>query len=126
VPPPVRIRNPGDGPDGCAIVEFIVDTDGIPREVQWVEASDALFGSLAATAIAESRYSPAQKVGKAVTTKMVQRCAIHSVRGYSVLPSDQPPGPPTVYLGDITGPMNNGSGNGPFDRGTYFPQPGGR
>lgn len=122
VSPPVRIRSPEDGLDGYAIVQFIVDANGIPREVQWVEASDELFADLAATAITESRYSPARKGGKAVATKMEQRCTVRSVRANSVLPSDQPPGPPTIWIGDRMGPGNTATGKGPFDRGTYLPQ----
>ena len=72
VPPRLRIRNPGEGPDGYAVVDFIVDADGIPREVQWVEASDAGFARAAAASAAESRYSPAKLDGKAVAAKVAE------------------------------------------------------
>ncbi len=56
--------------DEYAIMLFIVDAGGIPREVQWIEASNADIARAAAAAVAEWRFAPAQKGGKAVAMKM--------------------------------------------------------
>ena len=80
VPPPIRIKDAdlaAGAFDEYALVQCIVDPAGTPREVQWVEASDAVFARAAATSIAESRFSPAKKGGKAVAMKMETRIACH-------------------------------------------------
>ena len=79
VPPRVRIRSPEAGLDGFAIVQFIVDAGGIPREVQWVEASDVLFASLAARSLEQWRFIAARKNGQAVPMKMEVRCELRGL-----------------------------------------------
>jgi len=73
VPPHLQDAIPASGLHEYAIVAFVVDPGGIPREAQWVEASDIRFADLATTAIAESRYRPAQIGGRKVAIVMKQR-----------------------------------------------------
>ncbi len=55
-----------DERDRYAVVQYIIDSEGMPREAQWVEASDAAFGQAAVTAVYEGRFIPALKAGQAV------------------------------------------------------------
>ena len=59
--------------DGYAIVQLIVDTWGIPREVQCVEASNARLARDAEALVAQLRYNPAKKSGGAVAVRIEQR-----------------------------------------------------
>jgi hypothetical protein len=90
--PVFRLTNPADGAGEYAIVQFIIDAEGIPREVQWVEASDAGFARAAAASAADSRYSPAKLDGKAVAAKVELRYEVRYAGST-----------PTFYVGDRTG-----------------------
>ncbi len=63
----------GDAVAGYATVQFIIDQDGMPREVQCVEASDAEFARAAAATVTNSRFCPGQKGGEAVATMVEER-----------------------------------------------------
>jgi hypothetical protein len=64
----------GDSIDnGYAIVQLIVDTWGIPREVQCVEASNARLARDAEALVAQLRYSPAKRSGGAVAVRFEQQ-----------------------------------------------------
>ncbi len=81
-PPFVRHRG-----DGYAIVQYLVDTAGTPREVQCVEASDAMLGRAAETTIAQWRFDAAEKDGRAVASRMEQRFEFRHVKPYAELGS---------------------------------------
>ena len=66
--------------DGYAITQLIVDTSGIPREVQCVEASNASLARNAQALVAQLRYNPAEKSGKVVAMRMEQRIRFSSTR----------------------------------------------
>ncbi len=87
--PLFSLRLPEDSIGEYAIVQFIIDIDGIPREVQWVEASDAAFARAAATSAAESRHRPALKGGRAVAVKVELRYELRYAGST-----------PTFYVGD--------------------------
>ncbi len=63
----------GDPVAGYATVQFIVDQDGMPREVQCVEASNAEFARAAAATVTNSSFRPGQKGGEAVATMAEER-----------------------------------------------------
>jgi len=52
--------------DRYAVVQYIIDAEGMPREAQWVEASDAAFGQAAVASVYQGRFIPARKAGWAV------------------------------------------------------------
>lgn len=58
---------------GYAIVYFVIDTDGIPREVQCVEASNDAFGEAGVAAVQQWRFRPALKNGVPVACEGAQR-----------------------------------------------------
>lgn len=66
--------------DGYANVQLIVDTWGIPREVQCVEASNARLARDAEALVAQLRYNPAKKSGGAVAVRIEQRIRFSSTR----------------------------------------------
>jgi Gram-negative bacterial TonB protein C-terminal len=103
VPPRIPITPSGNGPDGYAIMEFIVDAGGRPREVQWVEASDAQIAGLATTAIAASRFLPAQKGGKAVATLLKVRWELGLNKASAIF---FPPNYSSAGAVPVTGPTN--------------------
>ncbi len=69
-PARLAILNAERDHSGYVKVQFIVDAAGIPREVQWVEASDAVFARAAVAATAKWRFSPAKRDGRPVAVKM--------------------------------------------------------
>jgi len=71
--PSFQLTHPADGVGEYAVVQFVIDASGIPREGQWVEASDAVFARAAAESAVESRYQPAKMDGKAVAAKVELR-----------------------------------------------------
>ena len=52
------------GIEGYAVIAFLVDLDGTPRQCQVAEASDPAFGEAARQAIAQWRFSPPEFRGK--------------------------------------------------------------
>lgn len=58
---------------GEATVEFIINADGVPEEVQYSAASDAAFGEAACAAVRKWRYQPAMDGGKPVSNRAAQR-----------------------------------------------------
>jgi TonB family protein len=58
---PVAFREAGI--DGMALTEFVVDTSGIPTQVQVVHATDAAFARSAIEAVKLWRFTVAQKNG---------------------------------------------------------------
>jgi len=112
---PPYLENRGDG---YAVVQYIVDAGGNPREVQCVEASDAVLGRAAETAIAQWRFDAAEKGGRAVAAKMEQRFEFRLVKAITRLgsPVGNPAPAPTRYAEEI--PTYSSAGD-PFDRGTY-------
>jgi len=68
---PQEFRNAGIG--GYAVVEFIVNSRGMPKDVQCVEASDQEFGNATVAAVAQWRFTPAEKAGQQVASRMQQR-----------------------------------------------------
>jgi protein TonB len=58
---------------GQAIVEFIINADGVPEEVQYSSATDKAFGEAACAAVREWRYQPAMEEGKPVRNRAIQR-----------------------------------------------------
>ncbi len=55
-----------DKRDKYAVVKYIIDTEGMPREAQWVEASDFAFAQAAVASVYHGRFLPARKAGRAV------------------------------------------------------------
>ncbi len=112
---PPYLENRGDG---YAVVEYIVDASGMPREVQCVEASDAVLGRSAETTIARWRFDAAEKGGKTVAARMEQRFEFRFVKDFSLRgsPVSNPAPAVTRYAEEI--PTYSSAGD-PFDRGTY-------
>jgi TonB family protein len=52
------------GIEGYAVIAFLVDLDGTPKQCQVAEASDPAFGEAARQAIAQWRFSPPEFRGK--------------------------------------------------------------
>jgi TonB family protein len=73
VPPkfPVQFRDARI--PGQAIVEYIINADGVPEEVQFSSATDQAFGEAACAAVREWRYQPAMEGGKPVRNRTIQR-----------------------------------------------------
>lgn len=61
------------GVEGYAVTEFIVDAQGVPQQVQCVEASDRAFAVATEQAMSQWRYRPALKDGQAVAVRTLQR-----------------------------------------------------
>jgi hypothetical protein len=117
VPPPIRIKDAdlaAGAFDEYAVVQCIIDPAGIPREVQWVDSSDAAFAHAAVTAITNSLFSPAQKGGKTVAMKMETRIACHLPLGGGQRFDNY--SQPTHYTEESS---RFSSARDPFDRGTY-------
>jgi protein TonB len=60
------------GITGEAVVEFIVDTSGTPRDLRVVSATHPEFGQAAVAAFQELHYSPGMKNGVPVNTRLRQ------------------------------------------------------
>jgi TonB family protein len=58
---------------GVAVVEFIINADGEPEEVQYSSASDKAFGEAACAAVKKFRYEPGMVDGKPVRLRTIQR-----------------------------------------------------
>ncbi len=112
---PLCLENRGDG---YAVVQYIVDASGMPREVQCVEASDAVLGRAAETTIARWRFDAAQKGGRAVASRMEQRFEFRFAKDFSLRGSPVGnPAPAVTRYAEET-PTYSSAGD-PFDRGTY-------
>lgn len=61
-----------NGVSGSALVEFIVDTNGMVREAQVVRATHPAFGAASVEAIRRWQFSPGIKDGRTVYTRMQQ------------------------------------------------------
>lgn len=57
---------------GGAMVDFIVDVNGRPTQVQCTKATAAAFGEAAVAAVCEWRYRPGTKDGAPVAVRMQQ------------------------------------------------------
>ncbi len=68
---PVQFRRPPV--NGVAIVEFIINTEGVPEQVQYSSATDAAFGEAAVAAVRQFRYQPAMDGDKPVSNRAIQR-----------------------------------------------------
>ncbi len=55
---------------GRAIIGFVVDREGVPRDVRIVEATAPIFGDEAKATVARWRFAPGIKDGRAVNTRM--------------------------------------------------------
>jgi len=73
-PIPVYMKRPvypskfrATGIEGTALTKFIVDTSGLPTQVQFVNATDEAFGLAAVEAVQQWRFSPGRKDGTPVT-----------------------------------------------------------
>lgn len=62
-----------NGVQGYAVVEFIVNTEGVPQQVQCVDASALAFAEATVKAVSQWRYKPATKDGQAVAVRTQQR-----------------------------------------------------
>jgi periplasmic protein TonB len=73
---PLKLRYPmamkRRGIEGTAMVSFVVDEKGRPRDIVVTEATNAEFAEAATEAISNLRYEPAVKDGKPVKTNMQQ------------------------------------------------------
>lgn len=58
------------GIEGSALISFIVDTEGIPSQVQCRKATDQTFADAAQNAVRQWRFTPARKNGKPVSCAM--------------------------------------------------------
>lgn len=58
------------GINGEALVEFIIDLDGKPAQVQVLRATDAAFGDSARNSIVQWRFTPALKNGRPVRVRL--------------------------------------------------------
>lgn len=91
---PAHLRDAGVG--GEVHVEFVVGTDGVPREVQVLSASDSSFGAPTVRALSALRFSPAQVQGRAVAVRVTQpihwriEAAPVAVRNRVVVPDSIP------------------------------------
>lgn len=114
VPPRLIMRSPlaglnglqalqNTGENGYAVVQYIVDTHGHPREVQCVEATDQKLARAAMRSVRQYRFHPARKGGKVVATEMQQRIQFrfkgyigpHSHPAVPDLPPTFPPADPS-------------------------------
>ncbi len=72
--------------DRFAVVQYIIDPEGNPREAQWVEASDLAFAQAAVASVYQGRFLPARKAGRAVAVIAESRIRLDG-------PSPPPPSP---------------------------------
>jgi protein TonB len=59
--------------EGYAVIEFVIDHQGIPREVQCSEATDIAFADAAIEQVKEWRFTAGTKDGKRVAIRSQQR-----------------------------------------------------
>lgn len=64
------------GVAGYAIVQDIVDTHGVPREAQCVEASDPVLAHTAVAIVSQMRFHPGMQRSNAVATMTAQRMVV--------------------------------------------------
>jgi len=55
---------------GKAVIYFVVDAQGVPVQVQYIEATDLAFAESAIKAVSQWRFKPALKNGVAVPACM--------------------------------------------------------
>lgn len=87
-PPRLELHMPPEYPKqfrsfgvrGVAMMAFIVDEEGMPREVQVGSASDEAFGEAGKEAISTWRFSPARKNGQPVACLIRQRIEFKTSR----------------------------------------------
>lgn len=61
-----------EGIEGVAEVSFVVGSDGAPREITIVSASDPAFGVATTDAVRRLRYVPARRAGQRVPCGLAQ------------------------------------------------------
>jgi periplasmic protein TonB len=59
-----------NGIDGNVVVRFVVDTEGKVRDIEVVQANHPDFADAAVTAVAQWKFIPGMKDGRAVNTRM--------------------------------------------------------
>jgi TonB family protein len=77
---PVAFRRQGRG--GEAVVDFIVDENGVARDVVAIRATHPDFAAAASEAVAKWRFSPGRKEGRPVRTHM-QVPVVFTLNGYN-------------------------------------------
>ncbi len=110
--------------DRYAIVQCVVDTGGITRDVQCMEASDASSAQTAVTLISRSRLVHAKtKDGKPMAVKVEYGIVFHPEQSGLVMgPRFDDHMGPTPTAEQV--PISPATG-GPFPNSTYTPQGGG-
>mgnify|MGYP002077211450 CR=1 FL=1 len=69
--PPVYPRHWRErGIEGVAVIAFIVDSEGVPTQVQCRSATDQAFADAAQEAVRQWRFSPAHKNGRVMACAM--------------------------------------------------------
>ncbi len=58
------------GQSGKVVVEFIVDTEGVPRDFRVISSTDKAFEEPAIAAVARWRFKPGIKDGRPVNCRM--------------------------------------------------------
>lgn len=81
------------GIEGYAVIAFLVDLDGTPKQCQVSEASDPAFGEAARLAIAQWRFSPPEFRGKAGPILMQLPIDFSLAETAAVAPASSSPSP---------------------------------